>query len=257
VSVVAEVADYLANARAQRTAVGRASERWEFSLADGYAVQDELGARRVAAGERIIGAKLGLTSVAKQQQMNVHEPLYGMLYSGCVHPSDAPLVVAERIHPRVEPEIVFIIGERLEGPGVTAADVLAATRAVCCGLEILDSRYKDFSFTAADVVADNTSESGLVFGPRLVDPDELDLALTGLILEVDGDIVATASGAASMGHPAEAVAMLANHLGTQGMALEPGWTVFSGGLTAAVGVNPGTTVRATFGHLGSVGVRGV
>ena len=152
---------------------------------------------------------------------------------------------------------MFLIGEELRGPGITAGDVITATRAVCCGLEIIDSRYADFKFTAADVMADNTSEARIVMGPKYVVPDELDLALVGLVLEVNGEIETTAAGAASVGHPADAVAMLANWLGARGEAIEAGWIVFSGGLTNAVALTPGTHVRATFGHLGSVGVRAV
>ena len=107
------------------------------------------------------------------------------------------------------------------------------------------------------MVADNTSEAKLVMGPKMVDPTGLDLGLVGLLLEVDGDQVATACGAATMGHPAEAVAMLANFLGARGEAIEAGWTIFSGGLTAAVPLNAGSHVTATFGHLGTVTVRGV
>jgi 2-oxo-3-hexenedioate decarboxylase len=187
--------------------------------------------------------------------MGVDEPMYGVLLSGGVHPADAPLLLAELIHPRVEPEIVFVIGEELAGPGVTAADVLRATTAVCCGLEVIDSRYEGFSFTAADVVADNTSAARVALGPKLVDPGGLDLALIGLVLAVDGDVVATAAGAASLGHPAEAVALLANWLGRRGRSIAPGQIVFSGGLTAAVPLTAGSEVRATFGHLGSVGIR--
>ena len=123
-------------------------------------------------------------------------------------------------------------------------------------MEIIDSRYADFSFTAADVVADNTSAARIVLGPVMLDPSGLDLALVGLLLEVDGVTVATAAGAATMGHPAEAVAMLANWLGERGESLQTGWIVFSGGLTAAVPLEAGTTVTATFGHLGAVTVRG-
>lgn len=257
-SSVNEAADYLANARSARTAVGRVTGFWpEMTVEDGYLVQAELAERRFATGETLIGAKLGLTSRAKQEQMKVAEPLYGRLFSGCVHPENAPIVVSELIHPRVEPEIVFVMGETIAGPGVTAADVLAATRGVTCGLEIIDSRYSDFSFTAADVVADNTSEARIILGPSLMPVEGLDLSMIGLLLEVNGDIVATATGGASMGHPAEAVAMLANFLGERGDALEEDWIVFSGGLTAAVPLLPGTSIRASYGHLGSVGVRGV
>ena len=114
---------------------------------------------------------------------------------------------------------MFVMGDGLRGPGVSAAEVLAATRAVCCGLEIIDSRYADFSFTAADVMPDNLGR--VVLGPSLVDPAPLDLALVGLLLEVDGVTVATASGAATMGHPADAVAMLANWLGDRGESILP------------------------------------
>ena len=255
---IAAGADVLAAAVADRVAVPRLTERWpELDLDDGYRIQAEGCARRVAAGERVIGAKLGLTARAKQEQMKVAEPVYGQLLSGGVHPAGDPIVVSELIHPRVEPEIVFLMGAGLRGPGVTAAEVLAATRAVCCGLEVIDSRYADFSFTAADVVADNTSAARIVLGPTTVDPAGLDLALIGLLLEVDGVTVATAAGAATMGHPAEAVAMLANWLGQRDEAILPGWIIFSGGLTAAVPLVPGSAVTATFGHLGSVTARGI
>jgi 2-oxo-3-hexenedioate decarboxylase len=256
--VVGASVDLLAAAVRDRTPVARLTDAYPgLMLDDAYRIQVATCARRIEGGERLIGAKLGLTSRAKQEQMAVDEPVYGRLLSGGLQPAADPVVVAELIHPRVEPEIVFVMGDGLRGPGVTAADVLAATRAVCCGLEIIDSRYADFSFTAADVVADNTSAARIVLGPTMVDPAGLDLALVGVLLEVDGSIVATAAGAATMGHPAEAVAMLANWLGTRGEAILPGWIIFSGGLTAAVPLAAGSTVTATFGHLGTVSTRGV
>ncbi len=256
-AAITACADLVESAVAHRTAMGRLTEQHALTLDDGYAVQDEVARRRLARGERVVGAKLGLTSPAKQQQMQVAEPVYGRLFSGGLHPANEPVRVDTLIHPRVEPEIVLIIGQRLAGPGVSAADVLAATDWVCCGLEVIDSRYADFSFTAADVVADNTSEAKVVVGPAMHRPDGLDLSLIGLLLEVDGVQVATATGAATMGHPAEATAMLANFLGARGEAIEPGWMVFTGGLTAAVPLAAGHHVTATFGHLGSVTVRGV
>jgi 2-keto-4-pentenoate hydratase len=258
VTIVTDCADRLEAAVRDRTAIARLTETFpDLTLDDGYAIQAEGVARRVAAGERVIGAKLGLTSRAKQVQMSVAEPMYGVLLSSGVHPAGDPLVVSELVQPRVEPEIVFVLGAALQGPGVTSVDVLDATKGVCCGLEILDSRYADYSFTAADVVADNTSAGRIVLGPRLVPVGDLDLSLVGLLLEVDGEQVATAAGAASMGHPAEAVALLVNWLwASQKAALPAGSIVFSGGLTAAVALKAGSSVRATFGHLGSVSVRG-
>lgn len=256
--VIEAAAERLAVAARDRAPVPRLTlEQPDLDLEDAYRIQAEGCARRVAAGERVIGAKLGLTARAKQEQMKVAEPVYGRLLSGGLQPSADPIVVSDLIHPRVEPEIVLVMGSELRGPGVTAAEVLAATRAVCCGLEVIDSRYADFSFTAPDVVADNTSAARIVLGPTMVDPAGLDLALIGLLLEVDGATVATAAGAATMGHPAEAVAMLANWLGERNESIEAGWIVFSGGLTAAVPLGPGSTVTATFGHLGSVTTRGV
>jgi 2-oxo-3-hexenedioate decarboxylase len=256
-STVTACADALDAARRDRRAIGRLTEvHPELDLRVAYDVQDELVRRALDAGDRVVGAKLGLTARAKQEQMGVREPVYGAVLGSTVRSAHDPVVVAELIHPRVEPEIVLVMGDELRGPGVTAADVLAATRHVCCGMEIIDSRYADFSFTAADVVADNTSAAGVVLGPVFVPPEELDLALVGVLLEADGELVATAAGAATMGHPAEATAALANFLATRGRALEPGWLVFTGGLTAAHPLRPGSHVTATFGHLGSVTVRG-
>jgi 2-oxo-3-hexenedioate decarboxylase len=255
---VGKWADHLLDAEARRVAVAPITDTEPaLGLDDAYAIQDELLARRLARGERLVGAKVGLTSRAKQEAMGVGEPVYGWLTDAMALPAEAPVVLSELIHPRVEPEIVFLLGDDLAGPGVTAQDVLAATEAVCCGLEVIDSRYEDFRFSLADVVADNTSAARFVLNPRRVDPGPIDLALVGCLLEDGPDLVATAAGAAVVGHPAESVALLANHLGRRGRRLEAGWVVLSGGLTDAARLAPGSHVTATFGHLGRVGVRAV
>jgi 2-oxo-3-hexenedioate decarboxylase len=252
------LADRLIEAQTIRSATERLSVSYPaLTIDDGYAIQNEVVRRRVAAGECVVGAKLGLTARAKQLQMDVAEPVYGQLLSSGLHSVGDPIDVSELIHPRVEPEIVFHLARNLTGPGVSSAEVLRSTSGVSCGLEVIDSRFADFSFTAADVVADNTSAARVVLGPKLVPVADLDLALLGLKLEVDGELVATATGAATMGHPADAVAMLANWLGAQGKSLQAGWMVFSGGLTAAVPLTVGSVVTASFGHLGSISVRGV
>ncbi|MCU4183966.1 fumarylacetoacetate hydrolase family protein [Acidiferrimicrobium sp. IK] len=256
--LVGACADILDAAVARRAAIPRLSEAYpELTVEDAYRVQDERTRRRADRGDPVIGVKLGLTSRAKQSQMQLDQPVYGRIFASTVHPAETPVRTGTLIHPRVEPEIVFVMGERLEGPGVTAADVMAATEGICCGLEILDSRFADFSFAAPDVIADNTSEAGVVLGPRVLDPSSLDLRLLGLILEQDGDPSMTAAGAACLGHPAEAVALLANWLAGRSEAVEAGWLVFSGGLTPSVPLEPGHSVAATFAHLGSVSVRAV
>ena len=229
-----------------------------FSVDEAYDIQDEVVARKLDDGALVIGAKLGLTSRAKQVTMNVDTPCFGQLLSTGLLAADEPLILDELIHPRVEPEIVFHLRDALAGPGVTAHDVLAATGAIGCGLEVIESRYAAFKFTLADVVADNTSAARFVLGERRVDPADIpDLSLVGCAIEKDGQIVYTAAGAAVLGHPADAVALLANWLGARGRRLDAGWVVFSGGMSDAVPLTPGCTVTANFGRLGSVRVRAV
>jgi 2-oxo-3-hexenedioate decarboxylase len=172
------------------------------------------------------------------------------------------LAAAERldrgtlIHPRAEPELVFVLGTRLAGPGVTASRALSAVDRVHGGIEVIDSRYRDFSFTLADAVADNSSSARFVVGPVGRDPRGLDLSLEACLLEVDGEVVDSATGAAVLGHPAEALALAANELGARGLALEPGWLVLTGGMTDAVPIPAGTTVAAHFTSLGTVAIPG-
>ncbi|GAY08478.1 2-keto-4-pentenoate hydratase [Pseudonocardia sp. N23] len=220
-------------------------------LAVAYEVQRGVVALRLGRGERLVGGKLGLTSRAKQIAMGVDRPLHGLVTSGMVRTSGSRLSLEELIHPRVEPEIAFVLGQPLEGPGVTVADVLAATRYVCPALDVIDSRYEGFTFTHLDAVADNASSAVFALGDDLVAPTG-DLALTGCVLEVDGRVVESAAGAAVMGHPAAAVAYMANQLVATGRRLEAGWVVLSGGLTAPVPLLSGSTVTATLSGLGSV-----
>ncbi|MGV9386713.1 2-keto-4-pentenoate hydratase [Nonomuraea sp. NPDC003707] len=236
-----------------RRAGGRITAQWpELDLATAYQVQAELLRRKVEAGERVVGVKLGLTSRAKQQRMGIDSPLTAWLTDAMVLPAGAPVPLEALIHPRVEPEIVFVMGERLAGPGVSAASALAAVQSVHAGFEVIDSRYENFSFTLPDVVADNASSARFIVGGKPVPPTGLDLALEGCLLGIDGAIVDTATGAAVQGHPAEALALAANALGRRGLAIEQGWIVLTGGLTDAVFIERGHTISAEFTHLGSL-----
>ncbi|WP_328448065.1 2-keto-4-pentenoate hydratase [Amycolatopsis sp. NBC_00438] len=227
------------------------SEDWpDLDVDTAYAIQDEALRQRRARGETLIGVKLGLTSRAKQQRMGIDAPLLAWLTDAMVLPTGVP--VPSLIHPRAEPELVFVLGRRLSGPGVTAATALAAVDRVYGGMEIIDSRYTDYRFTLPDAVADNGSSAYFALGPVGVPPASLDLSLEAALLEVDGQIVDTATGAAVQGHPAEALALAANTLATRGLALEPGWLVLTGGMTDAVPLHPGSRVAAHFSHLGSV-----
>ncbi|MBX5490470.1 MAG: fumarylacetoacetate hydrolase family protein [Chloroflexi bacterium] len=230
-------------------------EQPDISEADAYRIQRALLGLFRQRGARIVGKKTGLTSRAKQQAMGVPEAIYGYLVDTYLLRDPGPVRMAELIHPRLEPELAFLIGERLQGPGVTTAQVLAATRAVVPALEVIDSRYRNFKFRLADVVADNCSASRVVLGREEVSPDGLDLRLQGMVLEKNGEVVDTGAGAAVLGHPASAVAWLANKLAATGEALEPGDIVLPGAPCEAVFVQAGDEVRVTFDRVGSVTAR--
>jgi len=185
--------------------------------------------------------------------MGVSEPVYGWVLRSSILPGpEVPL--AELIHPRVEPELVFVMAEDLAGPGVTAGDVLDATAEIVGGIEVIDSRYEAFSFTLPDVIADNTSAARVAVGTDGVEPRAVDLTTLGCVFEVDGRITGTATGAALLDDPAGCVAMLANHLGRHGQRLEAGWVVPAGAPTDARPLGPGTVATARYSHLGSVTV---
>jgi 2-keto-4-pentenoate hydratase len=244
--------DRLLGAVANRTGTAPLTDSMELDEDTALLVQEAVVQARVDAGHAIVGAKLGLTSAAKQRQMNVDRPLYGWLTSDMQVDTGAAVRCDSYIQPRVEPEIAFLLGRDLEGPDVTAAQVLAATEAVFGAIDVLDSRYAGYKFTFNDVTADNASSAGFILGGTAMDPYGIDLRLTGCVLEKNGELVSTAAGAAVMGHPASAVAWLVRALAKRGQGLEAGHVVMAGGMTEAVAVSPGDTVVATFDRLGSV-----
>ncbi|MGV2581122.1 MULTISPECIES: 2-keto-4-pentenoate hydratase [Mycobacterium] len=254
---IQRAATELLEAESTQTERDPLSDQWAgLDLATAYRIQDEALRRRLERGERLIGVKLGLTSRAKQLRMGISSPLVAWLTDAMVLPAGAPLPRESLIHPRAEPEIVFVMAERLAGPAMTASLALGAVGQVYSGIEIIDSRYRDFRFTLPDVVADNASSGLFELGSVGMRPDSLDLAAEACRLEVDGRVVDRATGAAVQGHPAEALALAANVLAERGLAIEPGWIVLTGGMTDAVSVPPGAQVAAHFTHLGSVVVDG-
>lgn len=254
---VASVAAELLRCEDERTDRTAFTEEWpELDLATGYEVQDRNLEARLARGETLVGVKLGLTSKAKQTRMGVDVPLVAWLTDVMILAAGDPVPQPRLIHPRIEPEIVFVMGERLQGPGITCARAMAAVDSVWGGAEIIDSRYRDFKFKAGDVVADNASSGAYVTGPVGLPPAGLDLSLEAVLVEVDGDVVDSATGAAVLGHPGEALALAANELGRRGREIEPGWVVLTGGMTDAVPVPAGTSVAMHFTNLGSIQVNG-
>lgn len=248
----------LLDAESRVTECGSLAAEWpELDLATAYTIQDEALCRRLEDnGEEIVGVKLGLTSRAKQRRMEIDSPLTGWLTDAMVLPAGAQVPHDLLIHPRAQPEIVFVLGRELKGPGLTAATALAAVDRVYAGVEIIDNRYADFNFTLPDVVADNGSAARFALGPVGRRTDELDLSLEACLLEVDGQVVDSATGAAVQGHPAEALALAANSLSRRKITLQPGWVVLTGGMTDATFVEPRSTVAAHFTSLGSVVLSG-
>lgn len=233
------------------------TDEWDgLDIDTAYQVQDRTLQMRIERGEKLIGVKLGLTSKAKQKRMGVSMPFVAWLTDAMVLPTGEAVPQHKLIHPRVEPEIVFVMGRRLQGPGLTCTQAMAAVETVWGGAEVIDSRYRDFRFSAGDVIADNASSAVFATGPIGILPTEIDLSLEAVLVEVDGAVVDSATGAAVQGHPGEALALAANELARRGLAIEPGWIVLTGGMTDAVPIPPYASVSFKFTHLGSVAVNG-
>jgi 2-keto-4-pentenoate hydratase len=226
-----------------------------LGMADGYAVQKELAALMLADGDQIIGYKVGATSKAVQQMLGIDSPDYGPVWASTVHRDGATLPLSSFIQPRIEAEIVFVLGDRLEGPGVTVTQASQAIAGAVAGMEIVDSRIADWRIKLADTVADMASNGALATASKVVPFDGLDTRLIGVTLSRNGVLVDTGAGAAALGDPVAVVAWLANVLGADGVALEPGHLIMTGALHAMVPMNEGDVFRAEFDRLGPITVR--
>lgn len=218
-----------------------------LSLPDAYRVQQLLLERRYARGERRAGIKMGFTSRAKMAQMGVSEMIWGRLTDAMLVEDGGELDFSRYVHPRVEPEIAFILRTGLEGP-VSVAGALAAVEGVAPALEIIDSRYKDFRFSVTDVVADNSSSSAFVVGPW--SPPSTDISNLGMLLGLNGPVRQIGSSAAILGHPLRSLAAAARLASAAGEPLQAGDIVMAGGATAAEALAPGDHVRLEVQSLG-------
>ncbi|MFB4312246.1 2-keto-4-pentenoate hydratase [Actinomadura sp. GTD37] len=226
-------------------AVPKLTERTPFDVPAAYAVQRVGIERRRRRGERLAGVKMGFTSRAKMVQMGVDDVIWGLLTDGML--AESSVDVSRLIHPRVEPEIAYLIGREVRSP----VEVESAVAGVAVGFEVLDSRYRDFGFTLPDVIADNASAARFGYGawhpPR-------DLSNVGLLMEIDGRPVQAGSSAAILGDPARSLRAAARLALGAGLKLEPGWIVLAGAATAAVPLPKGAHVRVTGAGLGAVEV---
>lgn len=255
-STIEELALHLDGAERDARAVHKITDDFpDMDWDDAYAIQDAIRELKQARGVRIAGLKMGLTSHAKMRQMGVVEPIHGFVTDYGAVPDGGEIDSRGLIHPKVEAEIAFVTRRPLSGPGCHVGAVLAATEFVLPAVEVIDSRYENFRFDLKSVIADNTSSARYVLGGRQRRPNALDLKHLGVVMERNGRIVATASAAAVLGHPAQSVAMLANMLGARGREIPAGTLILTGGVTEAVAVQAGDNVNVRFQHLGSVSMR--
>jgi len=238
--------------RAAANAVAIAQLEVKISLADAYAVQRASIERRLGRGETRIGIKMGFTSRAKMVQMGVSDLIWGRLTSGMLIEDGGSIALANYVHPRVEPEIAFLIGKPLAGR-VTPLQALSAVDGVAPALEVIDSRYQNFRFSLTDVVADNSSASGFVVG-QWSRPD-VDLSNLGLIMSCDGRAQEFGSTAAIMGHPLRSLVAAARVVADADDQLVPGDIVLAGAATAASALVAGTVVSLEMQTLGRCGFR--
>jgi 2-keto-4-pentenoate hydratase len=227
----------------------------EIAPEESYRIQLALIEMKKADGAKVVGKKVGLTSKAMQKMLNVDQPDYGHILDNMVLQDAAVFRIDGLIQAKIEPEIAFILDRELKGPGITPTQVLAATRFVVPALEIIDSRIEDWKIKLCDTIADNASSARIVLGNSPKRIDDLDLKLVGMVLEKNGDIVQTGAGGAVLGHPAVAVAWLANAIGQFGVSLAAGEVVMPGALCAATDVRAGDLLQASFDGLGTVSVR--
>jgi 2-oxo-3-hexenedioate decarboxylase len=245
-----KLAAMLDDAARTGVAIAQLSESFpDLDVTAGYAIQQLAIQRRLSRGERRVGTKMGLTSRAKMRQVSVDQVIWGRLTDAMSIDEGSELTLAGRVHPRVEPEVVFIMKKPLAGR-VSAAEAMAAVEAVAPAAEIIDSRYRNFKFNLSDVVADNASSSGFIVGnPR---PATTDVANLGIVMRVDGQAVQIGSSAAILGHPIRSLVAAARMVAEAGEILRPGDIVLAGAATEAVPLRPGLHVRTEIQDLGVV-----
>ena len=245
-----KLAKIVYDAQINATAISQLSETEDFTLAESYRIQGKSIDLRLAAGEHRVGMKMGFTSRAKIIQMGVDGMIWGRLTNTMLVEDGGEMDFSKYVHPRVEPEIVFLLKAPLEGPHSTLV-AWDAVEAIAPAMEIIDSRYDNFKFTVEDVVADNCSSSGFVIGPWCK-PDT-DISNLGMVMEFNGRALQIGSSAAILGHPARSLATASRMTSDDGEKLNAGDIVMAGGATAAEALYQGVNVKLTVESLGSCG----
>ena len=250
-----KAAEMLLQAERERKPIVQLSKTWpDIQIEDSYAIQEIVTETKVAAGARVRGHKVGLTSKAMQQSSQIDEPDYGQLLDNMFFDDGAKLPHANYCVPRVEMELGFILGKPLKGPGVGLLEVMNATEWVVPCIELIDARVQN-PRKIFDTVADNGAAAAVIVGGRPIRPTDVDLRWVPGLLYRNAEIEESGVSAAVLGHPAMGIAWLANKVGRFGRTLEPGHFTLSGSFIRPVWANKGDTLRADFGALGSVAVQ--
>ncbi|MGO4691484.1 2-oxo-hept-4-ene-1,7-dioate hydratase [Glaciibacter sp. 2TAF33] len=255
-SVIGEIADELVEAGRTRATVPLLTVRHPgMTVDDAYAVQRLWAERGVAAGRRLVGRKIGLTSKVMQVATGITEPDYGVIFGDEVHQNGASIRFDSFSNVRIEVELAFVLGKPLSGPDCTIFDVLAATDYVVPALEILSSRIEMAGRTIVDTISDNAAMGGMVLGGNPVKVGDVDLRWVSALLYRNQTIEETGVAAAVLGHPAAGVYWLANKLAQHGAGLKAGEIILAGSFTRPMWVEKGDTVHADYGPLGAITCR--
>ncbi len=248
-------ADILIAAERDRKQAKQLSSAWpKITFADAYAISSEVNQRRLAAGAKLVGYKVGLTSKAMQRSSQINEPDYGYLLDQMMIADGGRVPRDQYCIPRIEVELAFVLGKPLKGPGVGIVHALNATDYIVPAMELVDARIQD-PRKIFDTISDNGAAAGLVLGGRPVKPNDVDLRWVGCILYKNAEIEETGLAAGVLGHPALGLAWLANKFGEQDVAMEPGHIVLTGSFTRVAFAEKGDTFHADFGALGGVGLQ--
>ncbi|WP_342042030.1 2-keto-4-pentenoate hydratase [Bacillus sp. OTU2372] len=249
------VHELLQQAEAAKESITPLSEIYpDLTMEEAYQAQLLGIDQKVQGGQKVVGKKIGLTSVAMQQLLGVDQPDYGFLLNSMEVSNNGVIHLDDLFQPKVEGEIAFVLRKDLKGPSVTTEDVIDATDYVAPALEIVDSRITDWKITLADTIADNASSGLFVIGDERFSLTDMDLPSIEMNLFKNGQLINTGYGSDVLGHPAKCVAWLANKLSEYNVVLKAGEIILSGALSAAVAAEKGDRFTAGFSHIGKVEV---
>lgn len=250
---IQEAAEMLLKAERTKTPIAPFTSSTEtITVDDAYAIQLYQIQQRLDEGAVAKGLKIGLTSKAMQEMLNVHTPDYGFVLDTMVYEENRPVSPTRFIQPKVEFEIAFVLKKDLKGPNVTAEDVINATDYVVPAMEIIDSRIADWEIQFEDTVADNGSSAGAILGSQRTKLNDIDLGNVVMNAYKNGELIDTAKGSAVLDNPINAVVWLANEVAKYNVTLEAGMFILSGALSKAVSFAGGDSFTADFGLLGKV-----